>query len=463
MSASLPPNCKTESIAFRVPAMSSTPIIINLANQPYEDSEGLLWVHGLSRARIEYEGKPYPFDDELIFGEVFEGLSAQINQGHHQPNYQVDEDMAGHGRGRRTSIAGVIRQVRRVSQQDLADQDVHIDEPEAIMFGVDLTPYGRELMEQGQLRFSSLGLSIIRSDERLDPETNEPLINWSAFLREMSGCGQPHIKSLRPIDETNHLSLAESPTPKLDEMPDTYTLSDEQLEMIANMVFDKLSEMNAAEPVPSADMAEIAQMIADEGGDRAEVIARLASAAGVEVGAVEAILAGSVDATPEQIAAMKTVLSPSTVEAGSYDKMAMAELEVVKADNKAIRADLSAYRDEQKRKETRQAILDRARVDKVRVDFSEEENAGMFDLMCSQYEDAPDTFDQLWSRLSRDERDGSGRIARNPKRVADDVAFSVSPSSPEQVQANKSLIAKYRAEHKCSASEAMAALRSGRR
>ena len=435
--------------------MTATPITINLAGRPYEDSKGLLWVHGLSRARIEYDGKPYPFDDEVIFGEVFEGLSAQINEARHQPNYQVDEDMAGHNRGRKTSIAGVVRQVRRVTQADLAAQGVAIEEPEAIMFGVELTPFGRELKDEGQLRFSSLGLSIIRRDERLDPETNEPLINWSAFLREMSGCAQPHLKHLRPIEETEHLRLSETTAQGESMAEQNPKLSDDQLDSIADRVVAKLK---LAEE--QAEPTELQRMVADAPGDRSELVSNMATAAGVEVGAVEAMLNGQVEPTAEQMAAMKAVLEPTEVDAGyGYDKMAMAELAVLKADNKALRADFSAHVADRKREETKRSILDRAREDKIRVDFSAEENAGMFELLCSQYEDAPETFDSLWGKLSRDQRDGSGRQHRAPKSASADLVFSVMPSTNEQVRANKELIARYRAEHDCSFSAASAALK----
>lgn len=442
--------------------MTATPIIINLAGRPYEGSDGLLWVHGLSRARIEYEGKPYPFDDEVVFGGVFEGLAAQINEARHQPNYQVDEDMAGHNRGSKTSIAGVVRQVRRVTQEDLAAQGVHIEEPEAIMFGIELNSFGKELKANGQLRFSSLGLSIIRQDERLDPETNEPLRSWSAFLREMSGCGQPHLKHLRPIEETEHLQLSElttAPSEIMSETTSTLNLSAEQLDEIVERVAMKikLAEM-------SPELEQLNQMVADAPGDRSELLASMATAAGVEVGAVEAILAGDVVPSETQLAAMMAVLQPAEVDAGyGYDKMAMAELAVLKADNKALRADFSAHVADRKREETKRAIYDRAREDKIRVDFSADENAGMFELLCSQYEDAPETFDSLWGKLSRDTRDGSGRQHRAPKSAGDEVRFSIMPSTNEQVRANKQLIASYRAEHGCSYTEASEALKRAAR
>ena len=427
--------------------MTATPIIIDLAGTPHEDSAGLLWIHGLSRARIEYEGKPYPFDDELVFSEVFDGLAAQINEAQHHPNYQVDEDLAGHNRGRRTSIAGAVRQVRRVSQADLAAQGVSIDEPEAIMFGVDLNSYGHALKAKGQLRFSSLGLNVIRADERLNPDTNVPIIMWSAFLREMSGTGQPYLKHLRPIEETEHLSLAEPGAPT----KTIAMMNAEELQALA----EKLKPlMMADEPTPA--VAEMNQLVDDAEGSRSDVLARLATAAGIEVGAVEAILSGSVDATDDQIAAMNAVLMPA---APMEESGAMAELAVVQADNQALRADFANLRAERKREKTKTTLLDRARADRVRVDFSADENAKAFNLLCSQFEDDSETFEQLWTRLSRDQRDGGGRVARAPQRAADQASFSVAPRTPEEVAANKTAIDKHRAEHGCSFSEASTALK----
>lgn len=431
--------------------MSVNAITIDLAGSPREDSSGLLWIHGLSRARIDYNGKPFPFDDAVVFGEVFDGLSAQINEAQHHPNYQVDEDLAGHNRGRRTSIAGAVRQVRRVSQSDLAAQGVSISEPEAIMFGVELNAYGRELKAKGQLRFSSLGLNVIRADERLNPDTNSPIIMWSAFLREMSGTGQPYLKHLRPIEETEHLQLAEK---GVTNYSDYMMMNDEQLAELAK----RLKPLMMADE-PSPDMAELNQYVDDAEGSRSEVLARLATAAGIEVGAVEAILAGTVTATDDQVAAMKAVLMPPAEAEAVEAVEAMAELAVVQADNQALRADFANLRAERKREKTQVTLLDRARTDRVRVDFSATENAKAFELLCSQFEDDVETFEQLWARLSRDQRDGGGRAARAPQRASDQPSFSAMPRTPEEVEANKIAIEKHRAEHDCSFSEASAALK----
>ena len=436
----------------------ATPIVIDLAGTPRADSAGLLWVHGLSRVGIEYQGNPYPFGDELVFGEVFAGLDAQINQAQHQPNYQVDEDMAGHGKGRKTTIGGIVRKVRRVTQADLASQGVAIDEPEAIMFGVELNSHGQQLQDAGQLRFSSLGLSIIRSDERLDPKTNKPLLKWSAYLREMSGCGQPVLKHLRPIEETAHLQLAEPPTPPT-EMT-TVNLSEEQMDTLATKVAAMIN-LGAAE---EAMAATLNQLLNDSEGDRSDLVAQMATAAGVEVGAVEAFLTAEVAPSPEQMAAMEAILMPAEIPAedppadGGTD-MSMAELAVVKADNQALRADFSTLRQERKREQTRGALIERAREDKIRVDLSADENTLMFGALCDTFESNTGTFEQLWNNLSRDSRDGGGRAPRAPKSVGADVAFSASPTTIDEIQTNKGLISAYRAEHGCSYSDATAALK----
>ena len=153
---------------------------------------------------------------------------------------------------------------------------------------------------------------------------------------------------------------------------------------------------------------------------------------------------------------MKAVLMPP---AAAEAVEAMTELAVVQADNQALRADFANLRAERKREKTKTALLDRARTDRVRVDFSATDNAKAFNLLCSQFEDDTETFEQLWARLSRDQRDGGGRMARAPQRASEQASFSVAPRTPEEVAANKIAIDKHRAEHGCSFSEASTALK----
>jgi len=426
------------------------------------ESDGLLWIHGIPKARTNYRGRVIPFDDPDVFDAVFSSLYEQIETGLHQPNYLIDAKLLGHQNGEGTKIIG---KVVRVAKLDTADAIEHgvigMQEDAGIFFGVELNDLGRELLDSEQLRFNSVGMGLLRADEVLDAN-DEPRRTWAAHLGEVSAVGKPHFKSLRPVEETMHLALNDGTS---------MDLTEEQITAIAAKVAEMVTptitaacmeEMKAGSDYKmqtadgSDELAAVNQRIADATEGRAAVVAKVAESTGMDAEAVEAALRGDVELPPEVVAAVEAVLSAPMPEVAASDTDADAlEVRALRAEVDALKQARAAERDAAQRKEARAEILAAATEEGVFLDLAASDNADLLDdLVEAKVLDA-DRFARIFGALHRDTRPTDDRHA-GAGTVA--LQFSERPRTAEDVEANQRMINAYAAEHGVTKDKARAAL-----
>lgn len=427
------------------------------------ESEGLLWIHGIPKARTNYRGRVIPFDDPAVFDAVFSALSEQIEGGGHQPNYLIDGKLLGHQNGEGTKIIGKVVRVEKMTTADAIEHNVlAMQEDAGIFFGVELNDLGRELRDTGQLRFNSVGMGLFRPDEVLDAN-DEPRRVWAAHLGEISAVAKPHFKSLRPVEETIHLALNDGTSMDLTEEQMT-AIAAKVAEMVAPTVTAAcMDEMKAGgDYMKTADgnpeLAAVNQRIADAKEGRAAVVAKVAEALGMDGEMVEAALRGESDLTPEMVAAVESVLSADMPEVAASDDGQDLEVKILRRELDGLKAERAAEKAAAERKAARAEILAAATAEGVFLDLSADDNADLLtDLVDAKVSDAG-RFDRLFAVLHRDTRSTDDRHA-GPGTPAADLQFSERPQSAAEAKQNAAAIRAYRQEHGCSWADAYNALR----
>lgn len=384
-----------------------------------EAGEDVRWVHALASTDVDWEGDVVPLSDPVVFATVFESMRRQIEGADGEPPVFQPFYLVGHNDGPSQGglppmNLGQFRRVHLATREELARQGVDVVEPLHILLGCDLNAVGQKLDAHDQLPNGSVKLAFGYDDHRRE---GGKASLWPGWLHEFSATPNPYLKTLRSARDTAHLRFSD----------DGETMTPEQLKAA-------LATMKAENPEGYATM--MAELTAGDGAPD-DGKPKPPPVGGVKM---------SEPADPPA--------APTNVTITLAEK---AELEALRTEVPQLREEVGTVRQSQMRRE----VLELCEKDRVIIRDAEGElNEELVGTLVQLRMSDERQFDTLFKTLGRDARQPSQRQAKGGAKIpSSDLTFSESPTTQEEVAANKRLTAEYADKHNVTFSEARAALR----